>query len=717
MNIKLFHSLSPSRNKIIRKINSPKTGQIPSKPNSININLLSSPTKQKKKKLNIKEISNIFSYDEEYVSKLKYFSPELNLKGNKKETLYNINISSYLPTLFKKFPIPLSDMNNFDMKKKFISQINLKNLIFEKNTNEDMEHSRYIGRLENMYKESTLEKKRHEIETKIEKIKSLIDPLSKELSDILNQIESSKIDLEIFKNYKNYSLLNNAYHKKKYLRKDSRSNLSFYSNFQNSKSSDDSFVRKGNSEKMKSDKLTKKKKLIIENYKLNTMEKLAMLNNKKNNILVKLDACERDLKEFKEKHSIVKNELLVHYHKLLLEGKDTRKDGLSWIIQAIWNLKSNIIMSFMPKFLDKDSISFLFLYSDKLIEISKIQKKIEIINGKIKNREKKTRNLAILSSKIFNNTNEEKQIENINIYSLKSMHKKKKNSEINTNTNNNNSKEFEKIIDDIDNDYNGSNNLPKFESEDINQLKSINVEFKRNNISIGKHHDNTTRNMIKIKRLFSQPDLFSSEIITEKEEKEKTINSNFSEILEETFKTSLYKTNSICKNETKNIKNPTSTKNIRDLNKRLTENLKNAKKVINQEYFEQIIFPITTQKKIKVKDYENFKNFKIEDSLDSELLLLFKSHKEMQKQLQKLKNEADQLVRDELDRIGKSFYLEDYAGKYNTNFKTVIGALIGEDNIRNEIFRQEKEQKDYFKTIKSIRNFNGICNQKYKYSK
>ena len=142
--------------------------------------------------------------------------------------------------------------------------------------------------------------------------------------------------------------------------------------------------------------------------------------------------------------------------------------------------------------------------------------------------------------------------------------------------------------------------------------------------------------MIKIKRLFSQPDLFSNEIITEKEEKEKTINSNFSEILEETFKTSLYKTK-------------TSTKNIRDLNKRLTENLKNAKKVINQEYFEQIIFPITTQKKIKVKDYENFKNFKIEDSLDSELLLLFKSHKEMQKQLQKLKNEADQLVRDELD--------------------------------------------------------------------
>ena len=708
MNIKLFHSLSPSRNKIIRTINSQKTDQILSKPNSININILSSPKKKKIKKLNIKEISNMFSYDEEYVSKLKYFSPELNLKGNKKETLYNINISTYLPTLFKKFSIPLSDMNNFDMKKKFISQINLKNLIFEKNSNEKMKQSRYVGRLENIYKESTLEKRRNELEAKIEKIKSLIEPLSKELSDILNQIESSKIDLEIFKNYKNYSLLNRVYHKKKYLRKDSRSNYSYYSNFQNSKSSDDSFVRKGNSEKMKSDKLIKKKKLIIENYKLNTMEKLAMLNNKKNNILVKLDACERDLKEFKEKHNIVKNELLVHYHKLLLEGKDTRKDGLSWIIQAIWNLKSNIIMSFMPKFLDNDSISFLFLYSDKLVEISKIQKNIEIINGKIKNREKKTRNLAKLSKKIFNYTNEDKEIKNINIYSPK--RKNKKNSEINTN--NNNSKENEKIIDDIDNENNENNNMPKFNSEDINQNKNTNVEFKKNNITIGRHHDNTKRNMMKIKRFFSLPDLFSSEFLTVKEEKEKTINSNFSENFEETFKTSLYKTNSIIKNESKNIKNSTSSENLRD-----SQNIQNAKKVINQEYFEQIIFPIATQKKIKVKDYENFKNFKIQDSLDAELLLLFKSHKEMQKQLQKMKNEVDQLVRDELDRIGKSFYLEDYAGKYNTNLKTVIGALIGEDNIRNELLRQEKEQKEYFKTIKSVRNFNGFWDQKYKYPK
>ena len=44
--------------------------------------------------------------------------------------------------------------------------------------------------------------------------------------------------------------------------------------------------------------------------------------------------------------------------------------------------------------------------------------------------------------------------------------------------------------------------------------------------------------------------------------------------------------------------------------------------------------------------------------------------------------------------------MEDYEAKYNTNLKIVIGSLIEEDNIRNELLRQEKEQKDYFKTIR-----------------
>ena len=184
--------------------------------------------------------------------------------------------------------------------------------------------------------------------------------------------------------------------------------------------------------------------------------------------------------------------------------------------------------------------------------------------------------------------------------------------------------------------------------------------------------------------------------------KQKTINNNN---LNESFKTSLYKDSS----------KESSFSESSDISNDSNKNIKNKiKKILSQpEYAEKYAPHLSPTKKIKVKDYENFKNFKIEDSFDSELLNLFSAHKEMIKKLKNMKNEADKLVRKELDRIGKCLYLEDYEVKYNTNLKIVIGALIGEDNIRNELLRQEKEQKDYFKTIRNIRNYNGLYYKKY----
>ena len=720
MKIKLLNSLSPTRNNSSKNFLTPKNSHILSSPNS----LLSFRTNNKNKK-NIKlkeEEGNIFSFDEEYVSKLNYYSPELNVKGNKKETLYNINVSSHLPSLFKKYHFV--DIKSIDEKKRLISKINIKKQIFEKNIYDNMEHTRYVGRLENMYKESTLEKRRHELEIKISKIKSLMNPLSKELSDTLNQIESLKIDLDIFKNYKTYTMLEHNL-KKKNLNRESKTNLNIFNSFI---SSEDSFLKKGKDveSRLKIEKILKKKKTIIEDYKLNTLEKLSFLYNKKSNILVKLDACERDLKDFKEKHNLIRNELLVHYHKLLLEGKDTRKDGLSWIIQAIWNLKSNIIMSFMPKFLDRESISFLFIYSDKLVEISKIQKKIEKINNEIKSKEKKTRNLAKLSKKILNYSNDESNLGYMNIYYKNRKSSQNRNNEEDNKNNEININEKNTINNKSDNNKSNSNNNISINNKDENNKEENKVgenklKLKINNLIIGKYHHPTVKNpkQNNIKRIFSQADIFSTKHILDindnniEEENQKTINSNFNLNFEETFKTSLYNSNSSIKDGFKSsriIENKNN-HNKNNNNIKINKNFKHF--LFNQEYFEQLNSNMSPQKKIKVKDYENFKNFKIEDSLDTDLLQLFKSHKEIQKQLQKMKNEAEKLVRDELDRIGKCFYLEDYAGKYNTTLKIVIGALIGEDNVRNELLRQEKEQKDYFKTIKSIRNFNGICAVKY----
>ena len=717
MKNKNIHKLSPIKYNTINTIKTPKSTYSSKK---IIFNKKNQKTLNIKLDPNFKKELDIFLFDEEYVSKLKYYSPNINIKNKRRESLYNINMSNDFPTIFKKYQI-IDNKSFEETKRKLMSKINVKKQIFEKNIFDEMEHTRYIGRLENMYKENTLEKKRNELEIKIKKIKDLMIPLSKELSDTLNQIESSKIDLEIFKNYKNYSLLKSNI--KNYLHNESKStinmnndvnnevnnipNIDLNNDINNDNNNNNSLekMRRIKREKSLNNKLImemikNKKKTLIEEQKFSTIEKLAILSNKKSNILIKLDSCERDLKDFKERLNVIKNDLLIHYHKLLYEGKDTRKDGLSWIIKSIWNLKSNVIMSFMPKFLDINSISFLFIYSNKLVDIENIQKKIEKINEEIKEKEKKSKKLAKLTKMILK-SHRGSFLGNMN---MNTYNENNKDNEINNNNNiNNNMKKDKNNIPDTDTDNDNSSN------------NNNNISIEKNNIdnniiSSPHHHRDNTVKQPKIKRLLSQPDflLQSIQIKENNIEKPKTLNSNLNLNFDETFKTSLYKTNtnSFSKNKSKKSNSSSEKKQKHKKTNTITKNLK--KIIFDPEYLDQLTSHISPQKKIKVKDYENFKNFKIEDSFDAELLSLFNMNKEMMKKLKKKKNEADKLVRNELDRIGKCFYLEDYESKYNTNLKTVIGALIGEDNIRNELSRQEKEKKDYFKTIKSIRNFNGF---------
>jgi hypothetical protein len=47
---------------------------------------------------------------------------------------------------------------------------------------------------------------------------------------------------------------------------------------------------------------------------------------------------------------------------LLKDGIDARKDGLIWIIKALWLLEQDVSISCMPTFLDSESIKFLLEY-------------------------------------------------------------------------------------------------------------------------------------------------------------------------------------------------------------------------------------------------------------------------------------------------------------------------------------------------------------------
>ncbi len=113
----------------------------------------------------------------------------------------------------------------------------------------------------------------------------------------------------------------------------------------------------------------------------------ADIENKKifrENLKIKLLENKENTKKIKEEMEKIKNKLMLHYHNLLNEGTDTRQEGLVWIIKSIWNLGHNVIMSYMPDYLDEKSVDFLFSIAHKDYELQKMRNEIEEIKRKLK---------------------------------------------------------------------------------------------------------------------------------------------------------------------------------------------------------------------------------------------------------------------------------------------------------------------------------------------
>ena len=588
-------------------------------PNKYILNLKTSRNAFKRKNLEIKSLSN---FDEEYIQRFKYQLSEMNLKKNNKNKLFHQEfINSKFPSISKNSTM------DFSKKGRRKSILLIRNLKEEKTGT-----SKYEKKLENIYKENILEKKREELEIKINKIKSLMKPLSIELAKTLKKIDNYKLELDIINNF-NFSE-NNL--RKIYLSKVKSNNINLKSNDQsNQGSSLNSSTDKNKSKEF--DLFIKTEKMKLHNKKLIVNDKLSNFKTKKENILLKYNTCESELKDLKKELNKIKDKLIIHYHKLLLEAKDTRSEGLSWIIRAIWKLKQNVLMSYMPKFLDEKSIVFLFKYSDKLVEIEQIQKNIQ-------------------EKKFFENEKNNKSNKDDDSI-IKTPHKRKR-----------------------------LKTLRKPSALVLRDMRRKSLILSESPIRA-------------IKKLISESPKKFNEKKNNKIMEEKTL----SEFSEETFKTSLYQTKTSFKDISTKLNNMKQKHNI------IFQNLEMM--LENPNYLDKLTSHLSPTNNIRIIDYENMKNVKIEDIYDSSLVKIFNEHKNLLLKLKEKKAQTEIFVKNELDRIGKCFCIEDYSGKYNTDLKTVVGALIGVDNSKLEVFRLQKEQKEYFRTIKNLRTFN-LLNKK-----
>ena len=89
-----------------------------------------------------------------------------------------------------------------------------------------------------------------------------------------------------------------------------------------------------------------------------------------------LNKIDKDLETSRKEEKEIISKLMLFYKELLFKGKSLKKDGLVWIIKAIWYLGENVPMSFMPQFLDFESIDYLFKLAHKQLEIEYFSKKI-----------------------------------------------------------------------------------------------------------------------------------------------------------------------------------------------------------------------------------------------------------------------------------------------------------------------------------------------------
>ena len=134
-----------------------------------------------------------------------------------------------------------------------------------------------------------------------------------------------------------------------------------------------------------------------EEKKAENERKLIKLKEENEKISKEVKEIRNELIELKLKENDYEQKLMSHYEGLLYQGRDTRNDGLIWIIKSMWKLGKNVPMQYIPSFLDFRAIEFLFKLANKSIELEN--------NKSLLNKTKKDLTYKIHKLYFFNNDN------------------------------------------------------------------------------------------------------------------------------------------------------------------------------------------------------------------------------------------------------------------------------------------------------------------------
>ena len=223
-----------------------------------------------------------------------------------------------------------------------------------------------------------LEKKYLDDLEQYKNIKSEREKLNAHILNIINIIDDYKLELYSFDNYSNdlYKKFKENIDKKRLELLKKMEDMEYqgmdqYNLFDNE-------LNKLTGDKLHFQEEIKQKRAVINENITKAQELLNKLKEKKNNI-------NDTTKELKNKIKENKINLIKLYHLSLYEGLDFRYEGLSNIIRSIWNLGVEVDVTYMPKYLDKLLINFLFEHAKMVIQINNFKKQLDISNKKFLN--------------------------------------------------------------------------------------------------------------------------------------------------------------------------------------------------------------------------------------------------------------------------------------------------------------------------------------------
>ena len=174
-------------------------------------------------------------------------------------------------------------------------------------------------------------------------------------------------------------------------------------------------------DKMKKMKLLYLAKKEQEELKLEKYQTIKNYKNLIKKIEDEINSLNKELTELREQEHDIVQKLMKHFQALLFNGRDTRNEGLVWIIKAMWSLGKNVPMQFIPTFLDFKSIEFLFKLANKSIELDN--------KKKLLNEQKKELNIKLHRLYYFKDNNKkEKNVFNKKLISKKNLNYKRKSS-------------------------------------------------------------------------------------------------------------------------------------------------------------------------------------------------------------------------------------------------------------------------------------------------